>query len=1483
MEITILAGITSIDEYVFSGCNRLTELTIPDGVTSIGKYAFNKCSELAKITIPDGVTSIGSYAFFNCTGLTEIVIPTGVTSISDYVFCYCSALTEITIPDGVTSIGTRAFYYCSGLTKLIIPFGVTSIESYAFYHCSEQMEVYYSGSEDDWTSIEIGSNNTSLTNATIYYNSIGPDDVDDEDDPYNPDESEEIRQDSFYIDLDYVVIGQEDRLIDFYYKTIDEDADYDEDLDAIVWESSNTDIAEVEYTHGNYYSTSSGVAGTLDITAKKPGLVTITGTTSDGRIASKTISVEPEMIMENYLSATIGTELSCSVSLDESDADYLEWFMNEITYSTSGTKMLFEGSYEVSEDGCTAVYTLEVTSIYVDYGLSDTSTLIFTSYGGQTVSDKMSVSIGDAASNLGSSDDDPLNEEIEAWYEAYENYVKVVKETLQNYINSSATANRETSILNGKKKMMEWDDDSSNKYKYISSSGNIDEDMKDAEYEALSTYLYDNIVQAAVELELSSITAKDSNASKIISKLMKALSAESETYYNDSITVTISGNFSSTVGYASITCTKLSDSYITDKAVFCSSPSDCEQALENYLEELDGLEVTAIEQATVELCNSVCKVVLDKSLKDITEEFLVKELKDHTEELMEIGVGDMLTILNNSYKYNTFIGKIKGVLTANEDPENIYEAMTLITFKDDDIYEQAVKKALKLLNKATNKLNNAFYAEMNGEESDSALDRLKAIFSCPVDVSVYSSDGTQIGYVGDDDIWYTEDLIDIEVRGDAKIITSYTDDILSFTLTSTGYGTLGYSFEEYDETGSTIGRSNFYDIFLYTGQVLEVTSTEGKADGSASSYTVTTDDQVIAADEYISASDNAVIYVECDITGEDTVYGIGQYVRGDAAVVSATSATGYRFVGWYQNETIVSTSEVYEFTAKSDTELSAVFAEYAVDISSCTITLSADSYVYDGTEKTPDVSVVYDDEELVEGTDYVVTYANNAEAGTATVTVTGIWAYDGSASKDFTITNSGEGDIHVYGDPVFNWAEDYSACEAVFTCSDNDDTQTVECDVTSQTTSAGCTEDGQTVYTAACTFNGETYSDQVTVETQATGHEYQYADNGDGSTHTITCKNCDYEEIATHTFENGACTLCGAEQTEEHVHVYGEPSFDWSEDMETCKAVFTCTDNDNTLEVDCTVTKKTTKEATCTEAGEITCTATCTFNGKTYQDVQKKTVNALGHKTEVQNAKEATCTEKGYTGDKVCTVCGTTVEKGKDIAAKGHSYQYTDNKDGKTHTVTCKNCDYSATENHTYKNGKCTKCGAAEPAAETETISVPTSLKVKNAAKGIKITWSSVKGAEGYYIYRSVNGGKFTKIAATDNCSYTDKTVVNGKFYSYKVYAYKGETVSKASSAKSTFYLSASGTFKLSNLKGYKLNITWKKNAKANGYQIQYATKSDFTNAKTVTVTSKNLSKSILKLKANKKYYVRIRSYKKYGTTKYYSAWSSKDTVKIKK
>lgn len=74
-----------------------------------------------------------------------------------------------------------------------------------------------------------------------------------------------------------------------------------------------------------------------------------------------------------------------------------------------------------------------------------------------------------------------------------------------------------------------------------------------------------------------------------------------------------------------------------------------------------------------------------------------------------------------------------------------------------------------------------------------------------------------------------------------------------------------------------------------------------------------------------------------------------------------------------------------------------------------------------------------------------------------------------------------------------------------------------------------------------------------------------------------------------------------------------------------------------------------------------------------------------------------------------------------------------------------------------------------------------------------------------------------------------------------------------------------------------------KKSSQVTGYQIQYSTSKKFTNAKTKTIKSYKTTKLTVKsLSAKKTYYVRVRTYKTVGKTKYYSGWSTYKYVKTK-
>ncbi len=300
----------------------------------------------------------------------------------------------------------------------------------------------------------------------------------------------------------------------------------------------------------------------------------------------------------------------------------------------------------------------------------------------------------------------------------------------------------------------------------------------------------------------------------------------------------------------------------------------------------------------------------------------------------------------------------------------------------------------------------------------------------------------------------------------------------------------------------------------------------------------------------------------------------------------------------------------------------------------------------------------------------------------ATCETTGVRTYTAKVTfedKEYTDTKTEviPATGHAYGEPVWKWNDDFTA-SATFTCAnDTSHVEKVDATVTSEVTEGSCEVGGTRTYTAKVTFEGKEYTDTKTEPVPAKGHTLTAVAEVPATCETAGTSahwKCDVCGKLFSDAEGKTVTTLVKLTIPATGHAYGAPVWKWNDDF-TASATFTCGNDASHVEtVNATVTNEVTTAATCKADGVRTYTAKVTFEGKEYTDTKTEVIPATSHDTELVGAKDATCTEDGYTGDEVCKVCGVTVKQGEVLPALGHDY----------------------------KDGKCSRCGAEEPTTPVE-------------------------------------------------------------------------------------------------------------------------------------------------------------------------------------
>ncbi len=706
--------------------------------------------------------------------------------------------------------------------------------------------------------------------------------------------------------------------------------------------------------------------------------------------------------------------------------------------------------------------------------------------------------------------------------------------------------------------------------------------------------------------------------------------------------------------------------------------------------------------------------------------------------------------------------------------------------------------------------------------------------------------------------YYIGDLMD---DSGLELLVTYEDG--STETVTNGFITSGFSSTSAGTKTVTVSYEGFTDTFTVTIKtpsiVLSSNSMSMEVDGSSTITATTTPSGQnvtwVSSNTSVATVSNGTITAKASgsttITAKFTYNG-NTYSKTCTVIVAEEPVPTSITVSSKPTKT---TYEIGQSLNTSGLKLKLTYSDGSTETITSGFTTSGFSFTTTGTK--------------------TVTVKYNGLTTTFTVTVAHTHDYTSSVTEKPTCTSTG---IRTYtcfscGDSYtetisatgHNW--DSATCDEPKTCT--------KCGITSgdalgheynarTTKNPTCTENG--IKTHTCIECGHVYTKSI----PALGHDYDSGKVTKKTTckaagvKTYTCEDCGatktstIAKLTTHTYSNNcdkSCNVCGKTRTV-GAHKYSnacDTTCNYCNAKRTIKHTYSnaCDTSCNVCKATRTIThtyKTTTTKATLSKNGSIV--KKCTVCGK------------VASNTAIKYAKTFKLSTTTYTyngGVKTPTVtvkdsAGKTLKKNTDYTVTYASGR----KNAGTYKVTVKMIGkYSGTKTLTFKINPA-KISSYKLSATSYTydgkVKKPT-VTVKNSS-GTKLTTSSYTVT---YASGRKNVGTY-KVTIKGKGNYTGTKTLTFKINPAKT------TVSKLTAGK----------------KSITVAIT-KKSTQVTGYQIQYSTSKTFSKATTKTISSYKTTKYTLKsLSAKKTYYVRVRTYKKVGSTTYYSGWSTYKYVKTK-
>ena len=1328
--VTICDSVTSIEGSAFAECPNLSRVVIGNGVTSIGNYAFELCTNLASLYIGNNVTSIGDDAFSSCYSLRSVMIPDSVITIGDDAFYRCSDICNLIIGNNVVSIGNQAFYGIDGITSVSIPESVTFIGNNAFGNCNSLSGIYVDINNPSYANDEYGvlynKSTTILMQVPVAFEghysipkgvitiSVGAFEWCERLTGVTiPDGVISIGDDAFFdcsvltnvtIPDSVTSIGDDafmycDALTDIYFCG---------NAPSIESRTFCRVVATAYYPANNPTWTSDVMqdyGGNITWVPYNPGETPGGGGGSGGSSGGTTEPDAPSPLVIkwgeqtfDYYSSIMGKTASYYFDYDEN------WFFEDSTtynheLAQMSIRMAMAGGTTKGKSIDKMLRTLQFTDI----------ASIEKTYPYPTAQPD---SIGYA---LGSKD--ITNENGEK--------ITLVSVVIRSAGYKSEWASNVTVGLG------------SDHYGFDSSSAVV--------AEAVEQYIDKLDTKNEIKVWITGFSRGAAVSNLVASRL----------------------NVSAKAGYIP----RLSENgiyaycFATPQSVTTQSGRYSANAknIFNVVNPVDLVPMVAPSGwdfnrcgktyylPSAELNNSGYQKGFGKMVQNYTAILEAAKCPDAASTAQDVastiplqhttfsGFVDLISfVLGNQMMYYTNMEEIfVGLMASMNDGDGDAGTVLMVLLGGTALMaEPALLVTVPVIAASATHIGYAHYPEFYLAWMD-ALDggyinesnRVRYLkVNCPVDVSVYDSNGNLVAQIVDNEIQLVEDSTieaGVDMNGQ-KVVALPADEEFRIEITATDEGTMSYQIEEHDlEQGGVTHVLNYNDIEIEQGDTISGTVDQWYEDDSAEYIWEDNDGTEITVTNEVTVEALAEYSVTLSSEGHGSVAGGGMFLDGEYCQITANAYSGEQFLGWYRDGVLISTNTEYRFRVETDAIMVGKFSESSAN-KECTHSWNSGYIIEEPTctdvGKVSYICTICGETNMED----VSPVGHNYEDGICTTC--GAVMLSAPVAKGSNNESTGK--------PVVTWEPVEGA---------------VKYEVYRSTKKDG-------TYTRGTSTTGTTYTN-----TKAVAGKYYYyfvrAIDADGNyaDSNIVGRTCDLAQT-TVTLSNVAST--------------GKIKISWEAvDGATKYEVYRATSKDGTYSRIST-TANTSVTNTKAEAGKTyyyKVRAICDVDAAAaaYSAVKSRTCDLPRPEVTLSNVASSgkiKVSWKTIDGAVKYEVYRATSKDGTYKLVKtttGTSFTNTSTTAGKTYYYKVKAIASKSSADSAYSEDKSRTCDLPRP-----------DVSIALSSKKPKVSWDKVTGAVEYKVYRATSKtGTYSLVKTTTSLSYRDTKATAGKTYYYKVVA----------------------------------------------------------------------------------------------------------------